>query len=141
MLKVLKYILISAGLVILLAVLAAVLIPMFVDVNDYKDQISEQIRQSTGYDVNIQGEIDLSLVPWLGLSLGRTSIANPPEFGDDPMLSLDQLQVRIKFWPLFTGSLEADKIVLKGFQAGFIVNEQGGITWISQAALQDKSAP
>lgn len=118
------------GILIVLIVIAGLIIPMIIDVNDHKDRISLEIKKATGYEVVMEGDIELSLVPWMGLSLGKTHVANPPEFGDTPLASLDELQVRIKFWPLFSGRVEADRIILNRFELALIKDENGRQNWI-----------
>jgi|GEM_PF-1666823 len=118
------------GILIVLIVIAGLIIPRIIDVNDHKDRISLEIKKATGYEVVMEGDIELSLVPWMGLSLGKTHVAGPPEFGDTPLASLDELQVRIKFWPLFTGRVEADRIILNRFELALITDENGRQNWI-----------
>ncbi|RQD61860.1 MAG: AsmA family protein [Desulfonatronovibrio sp. MSAO_Bac4] len=129
MAKILKITLSLVGILIILIIAAAIILPMVIDINDYKDRISQEIKKNTGYEVVIEDDIELSIVPWIGLSLGRTYVANPPEFGPEPMAALDELQVRIKVLPLFSGQIEAQKIVLHGFHLALIKDEQGQTNW------------
>jgi AsmA protein len=130
MARLLKIFALIFGLLVVLIIVAALVLPRIIDVNDYKDRISQEIEKSTGYEVVLEGDIDLSLIPWIGLSLGRTYVANPPGFDDSPMASLDELQVRVKFWPLFAGRIEADRIVLHGFELALAVDDQGRQNWV-----------
>ncbi|MFN2343375.1 MAG: AsmA family protein [Desulfonatronovibrio sp.] len=142
MAKILKLTLSLVGILIILIIAAIIILPMVIDINDYKDRISQEIQKNTGYDVVIEDDIDLSIVPWIGLSLGRTYVANPPEFGTEPMAALDELQVRIKVLPLFSGQVEAQKIVLNGFHLTLVKNEQGKTNWeVKEDPAQEKSGP
>jgi AsmA protein len=129
----LKIIALIFGILVVLIIVAALVLPMIIDVNDYKDRISLEIEKSTGYEVVLEGDIELSLIPWIGLSLGKTHVANPPGFDDSPMASLDELQVRVKFWPLFAGRVEADRIVLSGFELALTVDDQGRQNWAMES--------
>lgn len=129
MAKIFKIALSLIGILIVLILAAAIILPMVIDINDYKDRISQEIKKNTGYEVVIEDDIDLSILPWIGLSLGKTYVANPPEFGPEPMAALDELQVRIKVMPLFSGQIEAQKIVLHGFHLALIKDEQGQTNW------------
>ncbi|WP_045214679.1 AsmA family protein [Desulfonatronovibrio magnus] len=130
MFKVFKIALMLAGILLTIFILAAILIPMLIDVNDHKDRISQEIENVTGYQVVIDGDVELSFVPWIGIGLGQTHVNNPPGFDDTPMASLEQLQIRIKFWPLFAGRLEAEKIVLNGLNLDLIKDENGRANWL-----------
>ncbi len=131
MARLLKIAALIMGILIALIVIAGLIIPIIIDVNDHKDRISQEIKKATGYEVVMEGDIELSLIPWIGLSLGKTHVANPPEFGDIPLASLDELQVRIKFWPLFSRRVEANRIILNRFKLVLIKDEHGRQNWIS----------
>ena len=118
------------GVLIILIVLAGLILPMIIDVNDHKDRISLEIKNATGYDVVIQGDIDLSLIPWIGLSLGKTHVASPPGFDERPMASLEELQIRVKFWPLFAGRIEAGQIILNQFELFLVKDHEGRANWL-----------
>ncbi|MFP4128819.1 MAG: AsmA family protein [Desulfonatronovibrio sp.] len=138
MARLLKIIALTAGILIALIVLAALVLPLIIDVNDHKDRISREIENATGYEVVMEGDIELSLIPWIGLSLGKTTVANPPGFDDAPLASLEELQIRIKFWPVFLGRFEADRIILNQFKLDLIKNAQGDQNWIISQAPQDE---
>ncbi|MCG2634976.1 MAG: AsmA family protein [Gammaproteobacteria bacterium] len=108
---------ILAGLLLLLVVIlvaAIVVIPMVVDPNDFKPQISEQVKKATGRDLTIEGDISLSVFPWLGLELGHTTLSNHAAFGAEPMLEIGQAGVRVKLMPLLQKELIVDRLKLDG---------------------------
>ena len=76
--KALKWIGIAVGGLIGLIVAALLIIPMFVDLNDYKPQIEQQVTAATGRSFSIGGDIDLSLFPWAGVALSDIRLGNPP---------------------------------------------------------------
>lgn len=130
MARLLKILALIIGMLIILIVAAGLVLPMIIDVNDHKDRISLEIKDATGYEVIMEGDIELSLIPWIGLSLGRTHVANPPGFNDRPLASLDELQIRIRFWPLIAGRVEADNIVLRRLELALVRDEEGRENWI-----------
>ncbi|WP_028574711.1 AsmA family protein [Desulfonatronovibrio hydrogenovorans] len=140
MARILKILASVMGIFIILIILAGLILPRIIDVNDYKDRISVEIEKATGFEVVMEGDIELSVFPWLGLSLGHTYVANPPEFEDTPMASLQELQVRIKLWPLFIGRVQADRVVLNGFNLDLIIDEQGRENWAVQR-VRDPALP
>ena len=78
---------IFAGVVIVLVVLfvvAAVLFSRFFDPNAFKGQIAAAVKESTGRELVIPGQIELSYFPWLGFEVGEVRLGNPPGFGDGP---------------------------------------------------------
>ena len=72
----------------LLVVLAVALL-FIVDPNDYKGQIASKVEEQTGRTLSIEGDMALSVFPWLGLEIGRTQLSNAEGFGDEPMARMD----------------------------------------------------
>ena len=49
--------------IVVVAVLAALVVPSFIDWNSYKSQFAEKVRDATGRELVINGDLDLSLLP------------------------------------------------------------------------------
>ena len=97
--------------------------------NDYKKDISDLVKEKTGRNLLIQGDISLSLFPWIGIDLGAVEISNAKNFTQHPFAKMAHLQVRAKLWPLFAKRLEADTLVLEGLELNLEKNEQGVTNW------------
>ncbi|HEB85905.1 MAG TPA: AsmA family protein [Gammaproteobacteria bacterium] len=124
----------TLGLKILLAlilVMTAVLIslPFLVDPNDYKDTISEQVKAQTGRTLNIPGNIQLSVFPWLGARLGKVELENTVGFGKQPFASMDAVDVRIQLLPLLRGDIKIGHLTLRGLKLNLQRNKNGQDNW------------
>jgi AsmA protein len=97
--------------------------------NDYKDDIIKIVKDKTGRELSIPGDISLSLFPWIGIDLGAIEISNAKGFGKQPFAKMAHLQVRAKLWPLFAQKLEADTLVIKGLNLNLTKNKQGVSNW------------
>lgn len=82
--------------------------------NDYKDDIIKIVKDETGRELSISGDISLSLFPWIGIDLGAIEISNAKGFGKQPFAKMAHLQVRAKLWPLIMQKIVADTLVIKG---------------------------
>ncbi|MCG8567141.1 MAG: AsmA family protein, partial [Desulfobacterales bacterium] len=91
---------------VLLLVAAGLLIPVFVDVNDYKPRIESLVTEKTGRDFSLGGEIDLSLFPWVGVRLADVRLGNPKGFSSQDMVQVDAFEVRLKVMPLLQRRVE-----------------------------------
>ncbi|MEC9340542.1 MAG: AsmA family protein [Pseudomonadota bacterium] len=123
---------IFAGVVIVLVVLfvvAAVLFTRFFDPNAFKGQIAAAVQESTGRELVIPGQIELSYFPWLGFEVGEVRLGNPPGFGDGPFLELAGAGARVKLLPLLSRRLEVSKIVLEGARVNLAVDRAGNDNW------------
>jgi AsmA protein len=56
--------------VIVVLVVAIVVLPRVVGLNVFKPQIAEAVRDATGRELRIDGDIKLAILPALELSLG-----------------------------------------------------------------------
>ncbi len=104
------------GIVVLfgLAVAAVLVGPGFVDWNSYKGQIAQQAMALTGRAVEIDGDVKLQVVPAPELSAAKVRIANAPQGAgaEADMARLEQLQVRVAFWPLLKGQIQVESVSL-----------------------------
>ncbi len=127
--KPLKIIFSLFGLLLVMLLAAALLIPLFVDPNEHKATIISEVKEATGRDLTIQGDIELSIFPWLGLKLGSIQLSNAVGFGEKPFIALNQAQVRIKLLPLLSKQLVVDTIVVDGLRINLSKNRQGASNW------------
>jgi AsmA protein len=127
--KLLKIILGVVALVAGLILVLALVLPFIIDPNDYKDQIAAVVKDDTGRALHIDGNISLSVFPWLGLAIGPTRLGNAPGFGDQPMASIDKIEVRVKLLPLLHKQLEMDTLRLSGLQLQLGKDASGRSNW------------
>jgi len=127
--KALKWIGIAVGGLIVLIVAALLIIPMFVDLNDYKPQIEQQVTTMTGRSFSIGGDIDLSLFPWAGVALSDIRLGNPPGFDEQPMASLEGFEVRVKLLPLIFRDIQVKRFVVQRPQVLLIRQKDGSANW------------
>lgn len=129
------------GVLVALIVVAIVALPLFFDPNDYKAQINAAIERQIGREVDISGDIGLSVFPWLGLELGRVEVANAEGFGGQPMAAMNSAQLSVKLLPLISRDIEVGTVSLDGLRLRLARNAQGRSNWadISEhlAASQD----
>src|SRR5579872_3172977 len=118
----------AAGIVALLGV-ALIVVWLTVNPNNYKGRIAAAVKDSTGRDLKLEGDVKLSVFPWVALELGPASLGNPPGFGDEPFLSLTHASVRVKLLPLLRKRLEVGRIEVDGLDLRLRKNAQGRGNW------------
>jgi len=117
-----------------LLVVAAVVLPMVIDPNDYKDEIASQVAKQTGRTLNIEGDMELSVFPWLGLDIGPAQLSNAAGFDDPYMARMETVQVRVKLLPLLRKQLEVDTVRLNGLKLNLARDKDGRTNWADLAA-------
>lgn len=116
--------------IVALFVVAAIAISLFFDPNDYRDRIAEEVHRETGRELTIEGELQLSVFPWIGIDVGRTTLGNAPGFGEDPFLSFDQARLSVEVMPLIRGQgLRIGAVVLDAFELNLAIAGDGRNNW------------
>ena len=120
----------------LISCIALMIYVTTLDPNDYKSLIAENFQEQTGRSMTIDGDVSVTIYPWLGLELNGITIGNASGFGDEPFLHTDHAMVRIKFMPLLNDQYEIDTVRLHGASINLVKNEDGRTNWDD---LMDKS--
>jgi len=127
--KLLRLVIFALGGLALLLVAVAIILPLVVDPNDFKDEIAAAVESKTGRSLSLDGDIELSVFPWLGLDVGPVSLSNAPGFSAQPFASMKAVQVRIKLLPLLSKELEMDTVVLQGLKLSLETDQHGKTNW------------
>src|ERR1700691_4827348 len=117
------------GGLVLAVVIGMLLVSLLVNPNDFKAKIAAAVKDSTGRELNLKGDIKLSVFPWVALQLGPASLGNPPGFGDAPFLSFNRADIRVKLLPLLSKRLEVARVVLDGLDLRLVKHADGKANW------------
>ena len=127
------------GLVVIVVVAAAGFVYTF-DANKYKNEIARMAGSITGRQISIEGDMDISLYPWIGIKVNDMTIYNSPAFSNQPFATIGQFDVRIKLIPLLKKRLDIEKLVLHRLSANLERNAAGANNWaglIGQSGSDD----
>jgi AsmA protein len=127
----------------IVALLGAVLLGVWllVNPNAYKGKIAAAVQQSTGRELKLQGDIKLSVIPWVALELGPASLGNPAGFGDEPFLSFTHASVRVRLLPLLRQRLEVARVEVDGLDLRLRKNAAGRGNWQGAEPEQPPAKP
>jgi AsmA protein len=139
--KFLKWLLAAVGVVVVLVVIAAVVLPMVIDPNDYKEEISTAVLDETGRELTIGGDIQWTVFPSLGLQLSDVSLGNLSGFGDQPMLDIGEAGMSVKLMPLFQRKMEIGEVKLSDVLINLRRNADGRSNWEDFTAARTEADP
>ncbi|WP_438834028.1 AsmA family protein [Aeromonas oralensis] len=108
-----KIIYILLGLALAAVVAIAALVSL-IDPNQFKPQLVEQVRKSTGRELVIQGDIGWRFWPSLGLSLEQVALRNPAGFAEPDLVRFTRGEASVGLLPLLSHRLEIGKVTLSG---------------------------
>ena len=123
-----KKILISVAALFLILLVAIISIPFVVDVNDYKDQITTLAKEQTGVDIKIKGDINLVILPDVGLKIEKVSIPSSIEKNSN-FLSLSSLVLKLKLIPLLNKKIEVESFKLISPVVNLHKDTKGNSNW------------
>jgi len=119
---------VAAGLIGLI-VIGLILVVMFVDPNDYRDDIQRIVKEKTGRELTLSGDLKLSVFPWIALEAGPATLGDAPGFGPEPFVSIKQAHLGVRLMPLLSGKVEVGNVRLDGARIRLITDEQGRENW------------
>lgn len=114
----------------MLFVLAAIVLTIFFDPNDFREEISNSVKNQTGRELIIEGDISLDVFPWLAVAIGKSSLGNAEGFGDEPLASFDKASFSVRLLPAI---LRQEVVVgaadIDGLALNLVINERGKSNW------------
>jgi AsmA protein len=118
----------GAALIVLLLVFLLIL-PKFVDIQQYKPRIEERVSLATGRPFSLGGDLSLSLFPWAGLSFSDLHLGNPQGFQEKDFVSVGSFEVRVKLLPLLFRDIRIKRFVLDGARIVLEKGKDGRTSW------------
>jgi AsmA protein len=133
---------VAAGLIGLI-VIGLVLVVVFVDPNDYRDDIEKLVEEKTGRELTLSGDLKLSVFPWIALESGPASLGDAPGFGPEPFVSIRDARVGVRLLPLLSGKVEVGNVRLDGARIRLITDENGRNNWadLGESEAEETPAP
>ena len=127
--KALKITGIVIGVLVLLVIVLAAALPFLINPNHFKDDIARAVKKKTGRELSIQGDIKLSVFPWLGVEIGQVELSNAKGFGGAPFAAINEADVHVRFWPLLHGKIEVGEVKLDGLNLDLERAADGHNNW------------
>ena len=102
-----KKLLISVAGVLVLLFAALLIVPSFIDWNARKQEITDAVREATGRDLTILGNIDVTILPNPAIRVADVRFANIDGAAAPDMIRVQEARVSVALGPLFEGRLAA----------------------------------
>lgn len=138
--KVLKIASWAALAALVLFLVAAGALYALVDTQRIKTTVSDLVREQTGRELVFQGEVGLSVFPWLGVELGPVSLSNAPGFGDAPFAEIRRTDVKVKLIPLLSKDIQVRSVLIDGLSLNLARDRSGRTNWDDLAGTSGTAA-
>lgn len=110
-----------------LVVLAVVALLIFIDPNDYRDDISTLARQQAGVELTLGGDLAWSFYPTLGFKAQGVTLAMAK--GLPTLVEVTSLTVGVRLLPLLSKQVDIDALDVTGLKAQLKVDANGNNNW------------
>jgi len=112
MTRLVKWVSIGIGTLVLLAVLAVALLPSLVNLERYRTLLAQRVGRALGREVSL-GALRVNLWGGIGAEAKSIRIGQASGFGAEPFLSADALRVHVQLLPLLRGQVKVTSAVLE----------------------------
>lgn len=126
--KVVKIVAGALAVLVGILVIAVAIFAWSFDPNDYKGYVTAFVEERTGRTLEIDGDLELSLFPWLAVETGGITVGNAPGFEED-FARVESASASIRVWPLLRRQVEFGTIILEGIELNLGRNERGTGNW------------
>ncbi len=106
-----KFFLTLLGLLVV-ALVAVVVVPSVIDWNGYRGEIAQRVKDATGRDLIIDGDITMTVLPKPAITVHRVGFGNIKGAESAEMARLESLEVRIALVPLLSGTIQVETVRL-----------------------------
>jgi AsmA protein len=121
--KILNYLLLGVGALVVLAGAVLAYVAATFDPNAYKPQIVQAVKDRTQRTLKLEGDIRLALFPAIGARLGKASLSE--RASEREFAGVDDLRVAVKLMPLLSGQVVVDAVEVKGLRANLVRYKDG----------------
>ena len=132
-----------AAVIVLLLIVTVIAVPLVVDTDTFKKEITDVVAAKTGQKLTIAGDFTLSLFPWLGAKLSQVTLANPPGYQEPWLARVKEMEIRVKPLALLKRQVEMDTVVLEGLTLHLEKNRSGKGNWenLLQTGTTERTKP
>ncbi len=127
--KILKRFIISIVLLVVVLFIVLAVIISTLDLNEYKEQIQKLVKEQTGRDLAINGDLDASFFPWIGISIGELELSNAKGFGEQPFARIGAANVKVEVLPLLNKEINVNSVELEGLALDLQTQANGVTNW------------
>ncbi len=127
--KLIKWGVIIGGSILVLVCAVLLIVPFFLDMEQYKPMIEEKVSAAAGRPFSINGDIQLSLFPLAGISFTDLQIGNPEGFEEKEFISIKNFEARVKLLPLLFKDVQINRFIIEEPRIVLVTQKNGRVNW------------
>lgn len=135
-----KWLLTALFTVLLLPIILVVAVLTILNVTDlsqHRDTIAEQISNTVGRRLSLDGELELNIASTTRFVVSDITLANADWASDPEMLAIQRFEVEIELLPLLRGDIHIPHFHLEGVKASLETDATGNGSWVLAEPVDD----
>jgi uncharacterized protein involved in outer membrane biogenesis len=140
----LKHVLIGLAGLVVVVVGGAIIAVKSIDFNQYRSTIADQVKQATGRELKIAGDLKVGISLTPTVAVDDVSFANAAWGSRPEMATVKRFEAEMELLPLISGNIRVKRVVLKGADILLETDSKGQGNWAfgqPGAAAQPTTAP
>ncbi len=121
--KAIKVSLMASGLIMVALAAAVGYVLATFDSGRFRQQVVDSVREKTGRTLHIEGSIQLTVFPSIGMAVSGVSLSEPRS--DQLFMRAREARASLGLLPLFSRRAEVDSVSLKGLAVTVVRSRQG----------------
>jgi len=126
--------------VVVVLIAAVLIVPRLIDWNAYKPEIAAAVRDATGREFHIDGNLDIKLIPGAEFAASGVRLANVAGAKAPQMVKVASVEGKIALLPLIGGTLVVDRLIVREPEVNLQVDAAGRPNWDMKPAQPDGAA-
>ncbi|WP_341793812.1 MULTISPECIES: AsmA family protein [unclassified Rickettsia] len=122
-------------------VVALIIIPFFIPLNSYKGVIISKVKEATGRDLIINGDIKLKILPNPSVQLQEVKLSSIEGAKEPALVEVKEAKAALSLFSLITGSIEIASIELQEPTINLEILADGRKNWEMTKAESKVAAP
>jgi uncharacterized protein involved in outer membrane biogenesis len=122
--------LLGLAIAFIIALVAALVGPYFIDWNQFRPQFEAEAAQVIGAPVRVSGELDARLLPTPSLRLRSVMVGGPNDLGK---VRADKLDVEFSLGDLMRGEWRANELTIEGLALDLGLDPQGRVDLLASS--------
>src|SRR5262245_25156797 len=125
----LKHLLIGLAGLVVVVVGGAVVAIYSVDFNQYRETVADQVKQATGRDLKIAGDLKVGISLTPTVAVDDVTFANAAWGSRPEMATVKRFEAEMELLPLIYGDIRVKRVVLKGADILLETDAKGQSNW------------
>ncbi len=105
----------------------------WVNPNEFKPQIVAMVKQDTGRDFIIQGDLSWDFFPNIGIHMGAAALSNPAGFAQTTFAQVGSADLSLSWSALLRRHISVSQITLNGLQV-YLISDKNKNNWTFSSA-------